>query len=73
MVTHPLKRWLRDKGEKQEDFAVRVRTSAASISRVVNGMAPGPALARRIVQATGGEVTFNDIYDPASEPSDRVA
>ena len=60
---HPLKRYLRDVREPIGDFAKRVCASRQTLYRIISGgQAPKPALARRIVEATGGAVSFSTLY-----------
>jgi len=52
-----LKAYLDDTGEKQTDFAARVNTTVATISRIVGGsLRPSLDLAHRIERATDGKV-----------------
>lgn len=60
---HPLKQYLTDLQESVTDFSVRVGTSRQTLYRIINGrQTPKPALARRIVEATGGAVSLNDLF-----------
>jgi len=60
---HPLKTYLSNIKEPVQDFAVRVGTSRQTLHRIFSGaMDPRPALAKRIVEATGGAVTFEMLY-----------
>ena len=69
---HPLKQYLQDVKEPAQDFATRVGASRQTLYRLMNGLhTPRPALARRIVEATGGEVTFEALY--AGKHDDRGA
>lgn len=62
---HPLKQYLSDLQESVADFAVRVGASRQTLYRIINGrQSPKPALARRIVEATGGAVSLNDLFEP---------
>lgn len=59
---HPLAKWLKDKGERASSFAVRAKTTAATISRVINYKTrPTAALSDRIIEAAGGELTYDDL------------
>ena len=71
---HPLRQYLSDVGESHQDFALRVGTSRQTLYRLINGdQTPRPALASRIVEATGGAVTFNMLYgDPKRAGADIV-
>ncbi len=52
-----LKTYLEETGEKQTDFAARVSTTVATISRIVGGtLRPSLDLAHRIERATNGRV-----------------
>ncbi|WDI30051.1 helix-turn-helix transcriptional regulator [Hyphococcus flavus] len=60
---HPLKQYLSEVEEPVRDFAERIGASRQTLYRIINGaQAPKPALARRIVEATGGAVTLNMLY-----------
>ncbi|WP_425409944.1 helix-turn-helix transcriptional regulator [Hyphococcus sp.] len=60
---HPLKQYLSELEEPVQYFAERIGASRQTLYRIVNGMqAPKPALARRIVEATGGAVTLDVLY-----------
>jgi|GEM_PF-1222563 len=60
---HPLKTYLRDMKESIADFGARVGASRQTLYRIIGGaQAPKPALARRIVEATGGAVSFEALY-----------
>lgn len=65
---HPLRRYLRDLDEPVQDFADRVGASRQTLYRIIRGaQAPKPALARRIVEATGGTVSFAALYRSREE------
>ncbi|GJL96083.1 MAG: hypothetical protein DHS20C05_24880 [Hyphococcus sp.] len=60
---HPLRRYLREVQEPVQEFAVRVGASRQTLYRIIGGkQAPKPALARRIVEATGGTVPLDALY-----------
>lgn len=60
---HPLRRYLKDVREPVQDFAVRVGASRQTLYRIISGtQTPKPALAHRIVQATGGTVSLAALY-----------
>ncbi len=60
---HPLKQYLSDVQESIADFSVRVGVSRQTLYRIINRrQSPKPALARRIVEATGGAVTFDGLF-----------
>ncbi|MEM8744801.1 MAG: bifunctional phosphopantothenoylcysteine decarboxylase/phosphopantothenate--cysteine ligase CoaBC, partial [Pseudomonadota bacterium] len=62
--------WLKSEGVSARDFAARVGTTEATISRLRNARAqPSFELAEKIMQATGGAVTPNDFLDSASTAS----
>jgi len=63
LIMHPLKQYLSEVEEPVQDFAERIGASRQTLYRIVNGVqAPKPALARRIVEATGGAVTLDMLY-----------
>ena len=67
---HPLKQYLRDMDEELQVFAARVGVSRHTIYRLISGAnQPRPALARRIVEATGGSVSFEDLYISHAAPT----
>ena len=58
-----LSKYLETKGETQAAFAVRVIATQATISKICAGIiVPKRPLMTRIVAATGGAVTPNDIH-----------
>lgn len=45
------------------DFASTIGITAAALSQYKSGRRiPRPSIARRIVEATGGQVTYEDLY-----------
>lgn len=68
---HPLKQYLQDIDEPLQDFARRVGASRQTLYRIISGVqAPKPALARRIVEATGSAVAFEQLYVNKDQRSD---
>ena len=60
---HPLKQYLAQLQESVTDFSTRVGASRQTLYRIINGrQTPKPALARRIIEATGGAVTLDDLF-----------
>ncbi len=60
---HPLKKYLSDLQEPVADFSARVGVSRQTLYRIINRkQSPKPALARRIVEATGGAVSLSDLW-----------
>ena len=60
---HPLREYLKDVDEPIQDFARRVGASRQTLYRIIAGrQTPKPPLARRIVEATGGAVSFETLY-----------
>lgn len=60
---HPLRLYLTNVRETIGDFSARVGVSRQTLYRIMSGsQAPKPALARRIVEATGGAVTLETLY-----------
>ena len=61
---HPLKEYLKAVDEPVRDFAARVGASRQTLYRIIAGaQAPKPILARRIVEATGGAVSMDTLYN----------
>ena len=60
MNTHPLRLYLDKNGESLRGFAERADTTAATLSRIINGADCSLDLIRRITAATNGGVTAND-------------
>lgn len=60
---------LAENGITHAEFASRIRTSQAAVTRYVLGQRiPRPEVIARIREATGGEVTANDFFpQPAPE------
>ena len=71
-----LKEYLSITGTSMVDFASRVSTTPATISRIADGtVMPRRALMQRIFAATGGTVTPNDLtglHGPAG-PDDGLS
>lgn len=66
-MVHPLKTYLSSLDESVLDFGARVGASRQTLYRIINRQqTPKPALARRIVEATGGAVTLNDLFADSS-------
>ena len=61
---HPLKEYLKAVDEPVREFAARVGASRQTLYRIIAGVqAPKPMLARRIVEATGGAVSMETLYN----------
>ena len=60
-------------GIPANDFAERVGTTAATISRIANGQVmPRKALMAAILQETGGQVTPNDLFGLMPDRNGKV-
>jgi len=71
---HPLRQYLGDVKETVQNFSARVGISRQTLYRIVNDrQAPKPALARRIVEATGGVVSFDALYRARGGGAEIVA
>lgn len=71
---HPLKQYLQEVDEPIQDFARRVGASRQTLYRIIMGrQAPKPALARRIVEATGSAVAFEALYKRSRQQGEVVA
>jgi len=61
---HPLRQYLMSVDEPITDFAARVGASRQTLYRIISrAQAPKPALARMIIEATGGAVTWEALYE----------
>ena len=70
---HPLKQYLHDVDEPLQDFARRVGVSRQTLYRIISGrQSPKPALAKRIVEATGRVVAFEMLYKIAGQATNIV-
>jgi DNA-binding transcriptional regulator YdaS (Cro superfamily) len=50
------------------EFADEIGVSAASVSYYRSGrMMPSPVIAKRIIEATGGQVSYEDLYGKPEE------
>jgi len=71
MSDHPLKEYMRAHDENLESMALRVGTSAQSLSRICRGkQKPSVDMIKAIVAATAGEVTADDLVGAA--PTKRI-
>ncbi|MHA7871452.1 MAG: helix-turn-helix transcriptional regulator [Hyphococcus sp.] len=72
-MMHPLKRYLQDVDETVQDFAQRVGASRQTLHRIIAGsQTPKPALARRIVEATGAAVGFETLYKAKGDSGEVI-
>lgn len=63
-----LKDWLTKTGTAPSEFAKRIETQPAAVSRYCAGLRiPDKDTMPKIVAETGGEVTANDFYDIADD------
>ncbi|MEM9014257.1 MAG: helix-turn-helix transcriptional regulator [Pseudomonadota bacterium] len=70
---HPLKKYLSEVSEPVASFAARVGASRQTLYRIFSGAhTPRPSLARRIVEATGGAVSFEALYGRREDRADIV-
>lgn len=58
---HPLEDWLAAAGDSAGDFAARLGASPSALETMMSGAAGDLALARRIVDATEGAVSLDDL------------
>lgn len=56
--------WLRQTNTTQAQLAKAVGATQGRISQLLKGAPPSFALARRIADVTGGQVTANDFLTP---------
>ncbi|MEM8935465.1 MAG: helix-turn-helix transcriptional regulator [Pseudomonadota bacterium] len=67
---HPLRQYLAEVDEPIQEFARRVGASRQTLYRIIGGAQhPKPSLARRIVEATGGAVSFEVLYSEQDAPA----
>jgi len=63
---HPLDLWLAQKGKSRPWLADRIKSTEATVSRIINGLQwPSKSLLQRIYKITDGEVTANDFAHDA--------
>ena len=67
MNKHPLRKYLDREGLSLRGFAERVGTTAATLSRVINGQDCSLDLIRRISAETDGVITANDFANFTGE------
>lgn len=66
MCEHPIERLRRELGLTQQAVAKMAKTQQSTISEIVRRRAdPSPAVARRLVKAFKGRLSFDDLYDPS--------
>ncbi|MEO0486893.1 MAG: helix-turn-helix transcriptional regulator [Pseudomonadota bacterium] len=56
-----LKEFLKKNGLQMSEFGAMVGTTGATICRIANGQVPRKALMAKIHEATGGQVSPNDL------------
>lgn len=61
MLIMKLENWLKKEKKTQKWLADRLGVTRATINRAASGQL-GSKTARKIVEATDNEVTFNDLY-----------
>ena len=65
-MTHPLLKYRKETGESCRAIAVKARTTAATVSRICRyEQTPSVDLIRRLVAATGGQVSVEDFVGVA--------
>jgi hypothetical protein len=73
-VDHPLKEFLDAVDDSVSAFARRIGVEAAALQEIIDGEQwPEPAIARRIVDATDGAVSFAALYGEENAPADLAA
>ena len=74
MPIHPLKAYLNALNESVADFSDRIGVSRQTLYRIMSGkQTPKPALARRIVEATGGDVDLHSLYTDSANSAAIMA
>lgn len=64
--------WLEWKAVDQTEFASRIGVTQSTVSRYVSGaLSPKPAVVRKILEQTGGEVRPIDLLPPVAEDTSR--
>lgn len=63
-----LAQWLKAKGRNRVDFATELGCSAWRVSALCKGEKPSGELALKIVKATDGAVTLDDLFGVMAEP-----
>lgn len=70
-MDHPLKEFLNAVDDSVTAFARRIGIEAGALQEIVDGARwPEPAIARRIVDATGGAVSFASLFGGERAPAD---
>lgn len=66
-----LRDYLKSSKIKVSDFAKMIDVAQATVSGYTTGSRPRPRpeIARRIVEATGGQVTYEDLYGRPALPA----
>lgn len=62
-----LKDYLKRYGIKAEEFADLIGVDRSTVSRIINGHAPGPQTVIAIYNETGGKVGPKDLFSAALE------
>lgn len=64
---HPIQKYIEAEGLSVVDFAKKIGIDRVSVYRIIRGaQRPSPKTAEQIVAATGGKITFNDLYSQAA-------
>jgi antitoxin CcdA len=65
---HPFDAWLTAQGKTREWAASRLRTTAASLSRILSGKQwPGPDFFERVAALTKGQITAEHFVNPKKQ------
>lgn len=65
-----LRDWIRQRGKTHKAFGQTIRCVQQAVSKYCDGRVPAPAVMRRIIEETGGEVQPNDFFGlPGADPT----
>jgi len=60
-MAHPLAAFIEETGDTVRAFARRVGVTQSVLEAILDEIAPAPMVARRIVEATGGAISFDQL------------
>lgn len=70
---HPLKKYLRESGQTQVEFAAKIGTSKGYVNHIITGFKmPGDDMIETMVRESGGRLTYRDFRPDKVKQLDRI-